>query len=77
MLYLSLFYQGLVNILLYQHLTSIILSVDPQVGIFQLHRQLLSMGHPSDPLLINLVQSLLLLLAGWSILLSKILGCGT
>ena len=35
------------------------------------------MGQPLDPILLNLAQRLLLLLAGLSLLLSKYLGCGT
>ena len=77
LLYLSFFCQGLVNLLLHQHLTSIILYFEPQVGMFQFHHQILSMGQPPDPLLLNLVQSLLLLLVRLSLILSKYLGCGT
>ena len=64
LLQLILFLQGLVNLLLHQHLTSLFLSLEPQVGIVQLHRQILFMVQPSDPLLLNLVQSLLQILAG-------------
>ena len=55
---------GLVNLLLHQHMTSILLSFEPKVGIFQLHHELLSIGQTPDSLLLNLVQSLLLLLVG-------------
>ena len=47
----------------FKQLTSLILSFDPQVGIIQLHNKLLFMGQPPDTILLNLVQSLLLLLA--------------
>ena len=41
LLQLSLFLQGLVNLLLHQHLTYILLSFDPQVGIVQINHQFL------------------------------------
>ena len=37
----ELLFKGLVNLLMYQHLTSLLLSFDPQVGIIQLHNNIL------------------------------------
>ena len=60
----EIIFQGLVNLLMHQHPTSLLFSFDPQVGILQLHHKFFSMGQPLDPLLLNLVQSLLQLLVG-------------